>query len=313
MKIWVVFIMALAVCYGLTILVKYLAARMKVVDIPGDRKIHDSPVPSLGGIAILLSFIICNLIFNRMDRHLAGILISSLVISVVGMVDDIYKSRGKDMAWWIKLFGQVGSAAILVASGVIIHYFRNPLGGMVYLQPWQAIPLTILWVVTLTNAINFIDGLDGMAAGVCSISSLAFLIAALKLHMAQAAIMAAALLGSCLGFLKHNFHPASIFMGDAGANFLGFVLGAISVAGVLKSAAALSLAIPVLALGFPIFDIVFNVIRRLRVGKSIVSADKGHSHHQLLRWGLNQVQTVLFIYLISFCLALMAILVVVTA
>jgi len=200
-------------------------------------------------------------------------------------------------------------ASLLVGLGVRISFITNPFtGAVVYLQQWGYL-LSVLWVVAVMNVVNLVDGLDGLAAGICAIAALAALFVALRLaDLANVGILAAALAGSATGFLPHNFNPAKIIMGDTGSMFLGFTLAAISVQGALKQTTAVALLVPVVALGLPITDTALSIVRRLRAGRSIGQADKGHIHHRLLALGLGQKKAVLLMWAVTAWLALNAIL-----
>ncbi|PZN06464.1 MAG: undecaprenyl-phosphate alpha-N-acetylglucosaminyl 1-phosphate transferase, partial [Bacillota bacterium] len=197
-----------------------------------------------------------------------------------------------------KFLGQLAAAVILVAFGTRIDFVTNPLGGMIYVG-WWGIPLTILWIVALTNSLNFIDGLDGLAAGIAAIACIPLLVIAQQRDATAVVLLTACLLGASLGFLPFNFNPARVFMGDTGAMFLGYMLAAIAVEGALKGATAIALSIPLLTLGLPVFDTACAVIRRGRHGRPIYQADAGHVHHRLLQLGLSHRQAVLVLYGVS--------------
>lgn len=234
----------------------------------------------------------------------AGILIGATIIVIGGVIDDTFDLKPR-----YKLIFQIAAAAVLIVCGVEISSVTNPLSnGDSYLNVgWLTVPLTILWVIGITNALNLIDGLDGLAAGVALISSVTIFIIAILNNRADAAVLTAILSGAILGFLPYNFNPATIFMGDTGAQLLGFLLAAISIEGTIKSAAAFAIVVPILALGIPIYDTLFAVIRRKINGKPIMQADRGHLHHRLMDMGLTQRQVVLIMYLISAILGSIAI------
>jgi UDP-GlcNAc:undecaprenyl-phosphate GlcNAc-1-phosphate transferase len=227
-----------------------------------------------------------------------GLLAGAAVIVAVGIFDDIYQLGAK-----FKLVFQIMAALIVVASGIKIEVIY----GYSALSPYISYPLTICWIVGITNAINLIDGLDGLAAGVSSIASLSLFFVSIIFKRWDVAMITAALAGSTLGFLPYNFNPAKIFMGDTGSTFLGFSLGVISIQGTLKSYTAIAIAIPLLVLGLPLFDTVFAVLRRLISGKSIMEADRGHLHHRLIDMGLSQRQSVVAMYTASGSLGLCAV------
>lgn len=285
--------------------VRRLAIRLGAIDRPVGRSVHNHPIPRLGGLAILISFLAAVLLTQGIsDDTVRGVLAGALVLAVVGLLDD---TRG--LTPGIKFLGQIAAAILLVALGTSVGEVTNPLdGGMFYLGVW-GYPLTVFWVVAIINVVNLIDGLDGLAAGISTIASVTLMFVARQQGQALAAVMAAALAGGAIGFLRYNFNPARIFMGDTGSMFLGFVLAAISVDGALKSTAALALAVPVLALGLPIFDTFFAILRRSLNGQPIYLPDKGHLHHRLLDLGLNQRQAVLVMYTISGLLGIAAVLI----
>ncbi len=298
-----VFLLSLTVALLATPLVGRLAVRCGAIDLPDARKVHDKPIPRWGGIAIYLAFFLpVSGFLGWGGKGVPGLILGGTVILLVGIVDDLVGLSPK-----LKFLGQVVAAAVLIASGIRIQFLTNPGGGMLYLGLW-GIPLTLLWVVGITNMLNLIDGLDGLAAGISSIAATALFFVALQKGQATVALYTVALTGSALGFLRYNFNPARIFMGDAGSMFLGFVLAAVSIQGALKGATTIALSIPAVALGVPIFDTVFAIIRRFHNGKPIYMADKGHLHHRLLALGLSQRQAVLLVYLVSICLGVDAVL-----
>lgn len=275
-----------------------LAFKVKAVSIPKDeRRIHTKPMPLLGGLAIYLAFII-TLILKKgpITTHEVGIILGSTIILIEGIFDDI-----KDAKPWQKLLLQVTAAFCLIIFGVKINLITSPLakiGGTINIG-WLSIPFTILWVVGITNALNLIDGLDGLAAGIALISTITIFIVAILCRREEAAVLTSILGGAILGFLPYNFNPASIFMGETGSALLGFLLAAISMEGAIKSATAFAITVPILALGLPIYDTLFAMIRRKVNGKPIMQADRGHLHHRLLDSGLSQRQTVIIMYFIS--------------
>lgn len=303
------FFIALLVTYFATPLVAALATKIKAVDIPGDRKIHDSPIPRLGGLAIYSGFMLAvglalffankvGIVFDI--QAILGILLGCSILLVVGVVDDLRGLRPTTKFIW-----QILAAMVLIFFGVEITFVTNPFNGI-----WPigifAIPLTLLWVVGVTNAINLIDGLDGLAAGVTGISAMTLFFVALRTHQIGAAILMLALVGAALGFLRHNFFPAKIFLGDSGSLLLGFILAATSIIGVLKTTLVVALIIPVLILGVPIFDTLFAILRRMKSGKHPFEADDKHIHHMLLRAGFNKREAVLAIYTVCFILSFIA-------
>jgi len=297
----VAFSIALAVAYFITPRVMDLAIKVGALDIPDERKVHKGLIPRMGGLAIYVGFVIAVLASMHVSREIMGLLVGGTVILIVGIIDDL-----KPLPARVKLLGQIVAAAVLVMFDIRIDWLTNPFGDMLYVD-YLAIPLTILWVVGLTNTVNLIDGLDGLAAGVSTIASVTILLVALQQNFWTVAILTAALAGSALGFLQYNFNPAKIFMGDTGSMFLGYMLAAISILGAVKSAATIALIVPIVALGLPILDTAFAIIRRYMSGRPIFKPDKGHLHHRLLEMGLTQKQAVLLMYVISGCLGLSAI------
>ncbi|HAG42180.1 MAG TPA: undecaprenyl-phosphate alpha-N-acetylglucosaminyl 1-phosphate transferase [Clostridium sp.] len=281
-----------------TPLVRKLAIKLKAIDIPSDsRRIHNKPTPLMGGVAIYIAFVI-GVVLNISNFSIQdlGLLIGATVIVIGGIIDDIKELRPK-----YKLVFQIVAAIILIVFGLKITLVTNPLnsGGSFLNLGLLGVPLTIIWVIGITNAFNLIDGVDGLAAGVGFISSVTLFIVSIISGRVDAAFLTAILSGAIIGFLPYNFNPASIFMGDTGSQLLGFLLAAISIDGAIKSATALVIAVPLLALGLPIYDTLFAMIRRKVNGKPIMQGDKGHLHHRLLGLGLTQRQVVLIMYLIS--------------
>ena len=292
---------ALAVAYITTPWVKYMAIKAGALDAPDARKVHKKPIPRMGGLAIYLGFVLAVLASMHVNREIAGLLLGGTMILIVGIIDDMFQLSAK-----VKLLGQIGAALVLVMFNIRIEWLTNPFGEMLYVD-YFSVPLTILWVVGLTNTVNLIDGLDGLAAGVSTIASITILLVALQQNFWTVAILTAALAGAALGFLQHNFNPAKIFMGDTGSMVLGFMLAAVSILGTVKSAATIALVVPIMALGLPIMDTAFAIIRRYMNGRPIFKPDKGHLHHRLLELGLTQKQAVLLMYVISGCLGISAI------
>ena len=300
---------AAVISFATTPLVKMLAQKMGVMDVPkDDRRMHTVPIPRMGGLAIFLAFFLSVLAFAKeVDRSLSAILLGAVVIVILGVFDDKLALRAK-----LKLIVQIVAACIVVFYGNCrIQRFTNPFGSSLYAYwdlGWLSYPITIIWIVALTNAVNFIDGLDGLACGVSCISAVSMLVIALVVSDTRVAIVMAALAGACLGFVPYNFNPAKIFMGDTGSTFLGFILATMSIQGLFKAYAAISFAVPFLILGLPIFDICFAVIRRVAHHKSPMEADRGHIHHRLIDMGFSQKQTVAIAYVLAGILGLAAVL-----
>lgn len=302
----IIILIAAALSGIATPFVKRLACKWGVVDVPGDRRrIHTKTTPLMGGVAIYLSFILVLLLVKDMElKKRMGIIIGGTIITAGGLLDDKYNLKPV-----IKLCFQIAGTLALISSGVMIRFITNPLWGDESLSiGLLSIPITILWVVGITNALNLIDGLDGLAAGIACISSFTILVVALMNGRSSAAVMSAILCGAILGFLPYNYNPASIFLGDTGSQLLGFLLATIAMEGAIKSAAVFSIAVPILALGLPISDTLFAMIRRKVNGKPIMQGDRGHLHHRLLDMGLSQRKAVLIMYLISAVLGSFAIL-----
>jgi UDP-GlcNAc:undecaprenyl-phosphate GlcNAc-1-phosphate transferase len=275
------------------------ARRFGIVDRPGGRRIHAKPVPLLGGLAIMLGIVVAvilNLPFTRDDY--GAIVIGAILISALGAVDDAIGVSPP-----LKFIGQAGCAIIPVSQGVTIDHFTLPFIDPVSLG-WIQYPVTVAFIVAVANIVNFADGMDGLAAGLCLISAATFCILALSLDRFAAATLAAAVCGACLGFLPWNFHPAKIFMGDAGSLPLGFLLASMSITGVMKTAAALALVFPLIVLLVPILDTSFVILKRLKYGQSVTAADRNHLHHRMLRVGYSQRQAALVLY--GWCLVLAA-------
>lgn len=296
----VAFIVSLTISWLLVPHVRNWAIRFGAMDKPDARKVHKNPIPRMGGLAIYFGFICAVLFSTRLSTEMLGILIGATLIVIVGIADDILQLPAK-----IKLVGQILAALIPVMFGVQIFWISNPLGGYLYLE-WLAIPFTILWIVSLTNVVNLIDGLDGLAAGVSIIAGITIFIVALKQGFYPAAVMVAALVGATIGFIKYNFNPAIIFMGDTGSMLLGYILATISIYGAVKTATTLALIVPAIALGLPIMDTAFAIARRYSNGRPIFQPDKGHFHHRLLAMGFSQKQAVLLMYAISALLGVSA-------
>lgn len=291
---------AALLAYAATPPVRVLAYKIGAIDIPADnRRMHKKPIPRLGGLAIYLAFLAASLIFCEYTPSLLAIWIGGAVLCVIGTLDDIFR-----LHWFIKLVVQFAAAGIAVMSGVLINHI-NIGGNYIEFGGW-AIPLTLLWIVGLSNAVNFIDGLDGLACGVSMICALSILGVTLLIGDFRSALVTAILAAACGGFLPFNRNPARIFMGDTGALFLGYTLAVISVEGVFKLHTLLSFAIPFSIFALPIFDTAFAIIRRLLHGKSPFSADRGHLHHKLVDLGFTQKEAVGILYAICGILGMVA-------
>ncbi|MEH7374533.1 glycosyltransferase family 4 protein [Neobacillus drentensis] len=288
------FYLTLVICFFsaiiLTPIVKKLAFKIGATDKPNHRKVHVRIMPRLGGLAIFFSFIIGMLIINPVGEYHLPIVIGSIIIIITGMMDDV-----KEISPKVKLAGQIAAAAIIVIyGGLKVEFINLPFGGQIDFG-YFSIPLTMIWIIGITNAINLIDGLDGLAGGVSSIAL--FSIAGMSMMMGNVyvTVMALIVAASTVGFLFYNFHPAKIFMGDTGALFLGYIIGVLSLLG-YKNVTFISLIIPIIILGVPISDTFFAIIRRLVNKQPLSAPDKSHLHHCLLKIGFSHRQTVLLIY-----------------
>src|SRR5579864_4362722 len=292
-------LVALVIVVLLTPAVGGMARLLGAVDAPGGRRLNRSPVPRLGGLALFLGIFVPALAFLHLDHQTRGLLLGSAVAVTVGAIDDF---RG--LRWFEKLCGQVLAASIPVGFGVWVDRFTFPVIGVHALPSWVGMPLTVLWIVAIMNMVNFLDGLDGLAAGVAAIAGGTFAVIALSLGKPDAAMLSAIVFGASLGFLRHNFYPARIFMGDSGALLLGFVLATVSVQGLLKTAATVALFFPLLVLAVPIVDTTFVVARRLKHGERVFAGDQAHLHHRFLRRGFSQPRAAMTIWM--WCLSLAA-------
>ncbi|WP_432357411.1 glycosyltransferase family 4 protein [Sporosarcina sp. UB5] len=274
----------------LTPLVIKFAFRIGAVDHPNYRKVHASVMPRIGGIAIFGAFVIGYLLLRPEDEHAIGILVGAVIIIVTGFLDDMLEITAK-----AKLLGQLAAAIVVVTwGGLQIEFINLPFFGP-FDFGYLSIPITIIWIIGITNAINLIDGLDGLAAGVSTIALISITVMAVIMGDVFVVATAAILAASTLGFLFFNFHPAKIFMGDTGALFLGYMISVLALLG-FKNVAIVSLVIPIIMLGVPISDTFFAIVRRVRMKQPISAPDKSHLHHCLLRAGFSHRQTVLIIY-----------------
>src|SRR6266508_1926702 len=294
------FLLALAVVLVLTPGVGRIGRVLGIVDEPGERRrLHGRPAPRLGGIALFLGLLVPALAFLDLSGPWRGILLGGAVAVTVGLVDDF---RG--LPWWAKLAGQGAAAGVAVGFGITVDRFTFPFLGIHDLSPWIGVPATLIWIVALMNMVNFLDGLDGLAAGIAAISGGTFAVIALSLGKPEAAVMSAIVAGACFGFLRHNFYPARIFMGDSGALLLGFVLATVAVQGLLKTAATVALFFPLVVLAIPILDTTFVVARRLKYREKLYVPDQTHLHFRFLRRGFSHRRAVLTMY--AWCATLAA-------
>jgi len=299
---FIALICAVLLAYTLTPIIRVLAFKISAIDIPRDnRRMHKKPIPRIGGLAIFLSFMTTCLLFCNIDHELMTVLCGSMLMVMLGVLDDIYSLNP-----WLKLIWQLGVALATVLSGITIDQI-NIGGKFVDLGIWS-IPITMFWIAGLTNAINIIDGLDGLSCGVSTISSISILfVIVIQGGDYTSALITLILIGSCFGFLPFNKNPAKIFMGDTGALFLGYTLAVISVEGMFKAHTLISLVVPLIIFALPLTDTTIAIVRRLLAGKSPFSADRGHLHHKLVDMGFTQKESVKILYSICGILGLVAV------
>ncbi len=315
----ILFLVAVLATLLLVPCVSDLARKVDAVDYPSARRVNKKPIPRLGGVAMVGAMLIALMVYvlgvyvlgwhndflkfrNEWNVNMIGVAVGVGAIFVVGVVDDIVELKPKP-----KLAGQIIAACIVAASGLLLSSFHSPLPGGGYVElGWLSYPITVFYLVAFANVINLIDGLDGLAAGITSISAITIFILCVVTNALAAAMLSVILLGACVGFLRFNFHPASIFMGDSGALTLGFMLGIISLFGSARTAMLVSLLVPVLAAGVPIMDTAIAIIRRKRAHRPIGEADKGHIHHRLMQAGYSQRVTVLIMWAWTAALAICA-------
>ena len=311
LALWERLLLAAAVAFAIAFLttppVKRFAESIGAIDVPKDeRRVHNHPIPRMGGLAIFLGFVLSMLLFVDMSTQIVGLLLGTVIIAVMGALDDIVNLNA-----WVKLAGQIVAAGVAIRCGIVVDAISNftPSGGTTFLYTnWLAIPITLFWIVACTNAVNLIDGLDGLAVGVSTISSLTMLLVSLFVAEPSVSLILAALTGACVGFMPYNLNPAKIFIGDVGSQMLGFVLSTASIIGLFKFHAIISFLVPLLALAVPLADTVFAFIRRIVHGQSPFHADRGHFHHRLLALGMSQKQAVAVLYGVSAVLGLIAVL-----
>jgi UDP-GlcNAc:undecaprenyl-phosphate/decaprenyl-phosphate GlcNAc-1-phosphate transferase len=311
------FFVALAVSAALTPLAARFAWRVGAVDIPRERGLAQRQTPLLGGLAILAAVLVAAAIWMPAEIRLArtvgarpgsggtvdtwGVLAGACLIALVGAIDD-----ARDLRPLVKLVGQVAAAVIAVRAGAVVTDVTLPFIGPLQFPNTGGL-LTVVWLVGLMNVVNFSDGVDGLAAGLCTIDGIAFAIIAFTLHVSAAGVLAALTAGAALGFLFHNFHPASVFMGDSGANLLGYLLGVAAVVGSLKTNAVVALVVPLIILAIPFLDTGFVVAKRLKYRRKPWSADANHFHHRMARIGFSQRKTVVYLYAWTILLAGLAV------
>ena len=301
LEYFVPFLIALIVAYVLTPGVKKLAIKVGAVDKPNARKVHTHAIPRLGGLAIYIGFMAAVLFCVPVRHELLGLLLGCTAIVALGIWDDICNIPAK-----VKLVGQIVAACIPIAFGIQIEWLTNPFGTLIVLPVLVAVPVTFFWIIGFTNTVNLIDGLDGLAAGVSFIASVSMFLLAYTMNQYLPAMIIVAMAGAALGFLQYNFNPAKIFMGDTGSMLLGYTMAVAAVLGLVKTAATIALVVPLIALGLPILDTLFAIIRRKMSGVPIFQPDKGHLHHRLLALGMSQKQAVLIMYFVSIVLGIVA-------
>lgn len=289
-----------------TPLMRWLAIRLNFYYQPTATSVNRKPIPLLGGAAIYFSFLLAVLSLDQLTVIDLSIIASGSLLFLIGLVDDIFRLSPKG-----QLFGIFLASSIVVGYGVRIQFFTNPFGTEVLWLEALSIPVSILWIAAITASVKVMDGLDGLAAGICSISALTLFLVAwsnnfLTFGSPTTLIALLALAGACLGFLPYNFHPARIFMGEAGVMFIGFILASMSIEGLVKRSSIISLSIPIVALGIPIFNILFAIIRRGLKKKDILSADREHIHDVLLKRGIAHRNAVLVLYAFSAILGVLS-------
>ena len=284
------FLVAAAIAWLLVPFSERLAVRIGAIDYPNERSLHDHPTPKLSGAAILVGVLVAGLLFLPWDGETRAVLGGAAVISLVGVVDDIF-----DLSAPVKLIGQIGAALIPVLGSVRVDAMTLPFIGGFELG-WVAYPATVLGLVAVVNVINFTDGVDGLAAGVCAISAAALAVIALSLDRNAAGVLAALTAGGALGFLRHGFPPASSFMGDTGSNLLGYLLAVTAIQGALKTNAVIALAFPLMVLAVPILDGGFVIAKRIKYRQPIYQADRWHFHHRMANLGFSQRRTLAYLY-----------------
>lgn len=305
---WLLYIAAFASAFAITLVAtpfaKWVSIKSGAIDFPKDRGVHTKPMPRMGGIAIVLGFTITVFMVHYFDasmgqKQFVGFMIGAIMIAGLGVVDDM-----KNLPAKFKFCVQIVAALIVIFSGTQIQVVLWPM--TTALQRFS-VPITLIWIVGVTNAVNLIDGLDGLAAGVSSIAALSLMVLCIMTGSTTAVVLTAALAGACLGFLPRNFNPAEIFMGDTGSTFLGFVLAVTSILGVFKGYALLALSVSILCVGLPVFDTIFAMLRRMAKNQPIMQPDRGHFHHRLIDRGFTQRQAVLILYGVSVFFGMFAI------
>ncbi|MFD0713749.1 MraY family glycosyltransferase [Paenibacillus sp. GCM10027626] len=318
MSYLIAFLLSFVIVIALIPPLRKLALRIDFVDKPradSARKIHREPIPLTAGIAIFVAFAIAYLLFVKDEWYqMAAILGGGFLILSIGIIDDWFKTHGKEFPALPKFLVQITAAILVYASGIVFAGFENPFNGIYIVLPaWLSFFFTVMWIFGVTTVINFSDGMDGLAGGLSAISGITLLVVALVVGQQGSAMMAVIAVGVSIGYLFFNRPPAKVFMGDAGATFLGFILGVVALDGAFKQATILSLFIPILALGVPIFDNIRVVISRMLKGVPVYRADASQMHYRLLATGLKPVQVVSFLYLLNVCFGLFSIVILLAA
>ena len=304
-ELWGPLLTAFVVSAALTPFAIWIAPRIGAMDIPKDeRRVHKKPMPRFGGIAIYIGTMVSLLIFAAKDSGMVAVMVGCTLIYILGLIDDL-----KDLKPLVKLSGQVVCAIVVYAMGIRIEVITNYFGpGNMVFGDVACCLITLFWLVAVTNAVNLIDGLDGLAAGISTISALCIGYVAYIHGQYVPTLAMMAIAGAALGFLPYNFHPARIFMGDSGSQLLGFSIAAVSILGTVKSATIVVVIIPALVLGLPIFDTLMAIIRRVIRRQSIGTADKEHLHHRIMKAGFGQRRAVMLLYCISGIMGIVAVL-----
>lgn len=307
---YLLYIAAFATAFGVSLfttpLSKKLSVKVGAIDLPKKRGLHKEPIPRMGGIAIVLGFVISLLVLlpflpELHNAQFLGFMVGALIIVGVGIVDDIKNLRAR-----VKLVFQIIASLVVIYSGTEITFVTWPFTA--YIEPFSPV-VTLIWIVGVTNAVNLIDGVDGLAAGVTAISAVTIMVLCILSGSPLAVVLTASLAGSCMGFLPRNFSPAEVFMGDTGSTFLGFVLAVSSIIGVFKSYAILSVVLVACCLALPIFDTLFAIIRRTINKRPIMEADRGHLHHRLIDSGMSHRRAVVILYALSGAMGLISIMI----
>ncbi|MCL2095337.1 MAG: undecaprenyl/decaprenyl-phosphate alpha-N-acetylglucosaminyl 1-phosphate transferase [Oscillospiraceae bacterium] len=290
-------IFAALMAFVTTPIVRVIAFKTGAVDDPkrDNRRMHKTPTPRLGGLAVFFSFVVSVFLFYGVSNFTLSMIAGAFLLIIVGILDDVFRDKIRAV---IKLLVQIAAAGLVVWQGEVLIERVNIFGRYIHFG-YFSVPLTVFWIVGIINAVNLIDGLDGLSCGIATISAVSLLLVTILLGDFRLALLIAILAGSCLGFLPFNINPAKIFIGDTGATFLGYILAVVSIQGLFKAQAVITFIIPFLILAVPIFDTTFAIIRRVITGRHPFSADRGHLHHRLIDMGFNKKQTVRILYAVS--------------